>query len=559
MTQRTSDRVDVAVFRLVGEHRGDAIDHVLASDMTTIGRGSSSDLTLSSQTVSRNHAEVRREHGRVMVVDLGSLNGTRINGEAVHEPREARIGDVIEFGSVVLRLMDESGRQSALLYTDDDSVGHQMQLTRAEAGTSASALVRRAEPGLLDLLSEAGKLMVVPGSPEEMFDKLLDLVTKRVPANRIIILMNDAERDEPIQRAARVRGDRAIAPLMISRTMVRMVGREGMSFLTRDAQSDERFRHQESILAQNLHSAMAAPLVHNEETLGVLYVDTDDPLTAYDEQDLRVFTVLGQMLGAKIANANLLEMQREQQRLRGELETAARIQRRLLPQKLIEIPGYSLVGSLETSDAVGGDLYDAGELPDGRYQLLLGDVSGKGIGAALLMCDVLATIRALRGVGLTVDEMVRRLDRQLLLSTEPEHYVTLFVAELDVATHELKFVNGGHPAAIVIPPTGPLQMLDSTGPPPGLVHLPGIEFTCGSVTLPPGATLVVYSDGVSEAERGEDGAEMFGDERLFAVLEDCRGYEPSACAERIFEAVQEFLGSKPAGDDTTLLVVRRNA
>lgn len=554
MSEKTMAPGSVATYRLVGEHRGDRIDYPLSHEITTIGRGSASDLTLSSQTVSRNHAEVRRENDRVTIVDLGSLNGTRINGEAVREPRDAAVGDVIEFGSVILKLTDESGKKSTILYTDDDSVEDRLHLTRAEAGSSASVLVRRAEPALLDLLSEAGKLMVVPGSPEEMFDKLLDLVTSRIPANRIIILMNDTERGEPIQRAARVRGDRAIAPLMISRTMVRMVGQEGMSFLTRDAQADERFRHQESILAQNLHSAMAAPLVHNEETLGVLYVDTDDPLTAYDEQDLRVFTVLGQMLGAKIANANLLELQREQQRLQGEMETAARIQRRLLPQTLVDVPGYSLLGSLDTSEAVGGDLYDAGELPDGRFQVLLGDVSGKGMGAALLMSDVLATIRTLRGVGVPLGELVRRLDRHLLQTTEPEHYVTLFVGELDTTTHRFEYVNAGHPPAILIPPSGPLQQLESTGPPPGLLSLPGVEFGGNTIEMPPGATLVIYSDGVSEAEREE---EFFGDDQLMAILEDCRSCDLPTCSERIFEAVQEFLGSNPAGDDTTLFLLRR--
>lgn len=541
--------------RLVGEHREERIDFVLADGVSTVGRGSASDLTLPSQTVSRHHAEVRRSNGNVLVVDLGSLNGTRINGEPVRTPREAHVGDVVEFGSVTLKLTDGSQTPTATFYADDDSVAHRMQLTRAETGSSASALVRRAEPALLDLLAEAGQLLVIPGSPEEMFDRLLDVVTKSIPANRVMILLNDAEHGDPIQRAARVRGDRAIAPLMISRTMVRLVAQEGSAFLTRDAQADERFRNQESILSQNLHSAMAAPLVHNEQTLGVLYVDTDDPLTAYDEQDLRVFTVLGQMLGAKIANANLLELQREQQRHREEMDTAARIQRRLLPQTLVTVSGYSLLGNLETSDAVGGDLYDAGLLPDGRVQVLLGDVSGKGIGAALLMCDVLATVRTLRAVGMPITDLVKRLDAHLLESTEPEHYVTLFLGELDPRTNRLEYVNAGHPAAVLVPLAGPLVHLESTGPPPGLWDLPGIQFEAGSLEFAPGSTLVIYSDGVSEAAREDD---FFGDERLVEILDTCRGCDVEACAERIFDAVQDFLGGSPAGDDTTLLLLRRD-
>ena len=536
---------------LAGEHRGQKIRFSVDDGTHTVGRSAGNDLALPSQTVSRNHAELRFANGDLTIVDLESLNGTRVNGNAVESTAVARIGDVIEFGSVVLRLLDTEESQAPLLSADDE-VSESLHIHREDSEASTGGFTGQ-EPGLLRLLIEAGQLLVVSGDPEENFDRLLELVERTIPANRIIILMT-ADDGEPIQRAARVHGDRAISPLMLSRTMVRMVMDEGASFLTGDAQSDERFRHQQSVVAQDLHSAMAVPLVHDEETLGLLYVDTNDPLTTYSGHDLRVLTLLGQMLGAKVANARLLAVAAEQERLAEELKTAAGIQRRMLPQTLPEVPGYELIGKQETSEAVGGDLYDAGMMPDGRCQIVLGDVSGKGIGAALLMSDVLATIRAFRGVALPPDELAEHLNKHLLQTTEPEHYVTLFVAHLDHESHRLEFVNGGHPPAILIRPDGEMEQLESSGPPPGLIDLPGIDYEGRSLDFPPGSTLVVYSDGVSEAQRGE---EFFGDDRLFRILKESASLDAQACAKKILEAVDSYLGDEPAGDDTTLVVVRR--
>ena len=363
-----------------------------------------------------------------------------------------------------------------------------------------------------------------------------------------------------VQRAARIRGARATEPLMLSQTMVGMVLNDGASILTGDAQADERFQNHKSILLQNIRSAMAVPLIHAGENLGALYADTSDITGSYTERDLRVFTLLGQMLGTKIVNARLQEIALEEQRLQQELRTAANIQRRLLPQQLPAVAGYEIVGSQECCGEVGGDLYDVGVLPDGKIQLVLGDVSGKGIGAALLMSNVLATIRVMRNDMLPPEENVTRLDRHLIQTTEPEHYVTLFLGTLDPERHQLEYVNAGHPPAFLVHADGTLAELPSTGVPVGLVDLPGIEFSANSVEIPPGATLIVYSDGIIEANRSteeEEAGEFFGDELFGRVLCECAGLTAAAVVQKIEDAVVEYLGDAPSPDDATLLVARR--
>jgi sigma-B regulation protein RsbU (phosphoserine phosphatase) len=543
-------------FWITGEHRGQKIHHKLEDGVCTVGRSAANDIPLPSQTVSRSHAEVRLRNGGVQVVDLNSLNGTRINSETLEprSPRDVKAGDLVEFGSVLLRLTDRE-ESSVPTWTDESHVSESIHLSREDTGKSAVELAAQ-DSALLGLVIEAGQLLVDPGAPQETFDTVVEMVERVIPASRILVLEKEAGGGPPVQRAARVQGTRALSPLMLSRTMVRMVIEDGASLLTSDAQEDERFRNQQSIVAQDLRSAMAVPLVHNEEIMGVLYVDTTDPVTSYTERDLRVLTLLGQMMGAKVANARLLEIQRERDRLKGELEFAAKIQQRLLPARLPEIDGYELCGMQETCEDVGGDLYDAGMIGGTRCQILLGDVSGKGIGAALLMTDVLGAVRVLREEGIAPADLVGRLDRHLLQTTESEHYVTLFLAELDPGAHRLDYVNAGHPPALLVLPDGRITPLPSTGVPVGLIamELPGTKFEQRSVEFPPGSSLVVYSDGISEAERAD---ELFGEGRLSAVLAECASKRADETIAHVLAQVSSFIGDHAQPDDVTLLVVRR--
>lgn len=543
-------------FWITGEHRGQKVHLRLEDGVCTVGRSASNDIPLPSQTVSRSHAEVRLSRNAVHVVDLNSLNGTRVNSETLEPraPREVKPGDLIEFGSVLLRLTDRE-ESSVPTWTDESHVSESIHLSREDTGKSALELASQ-DSALLGLVIEAGQLLVDPGAPQETFDRVVEMVERVIPASRILVLEKEERGGSPVQRAARVQGTRALSPLMLSRTMVRMVIEDGASLLTSDAQEDERFKNQQSIVAQDLRSAMAVPLLHNEEIMGVLYVDTTDPVTSYTERDLRVLTLLGQMMGAKIANARLMEIQRERDRLQRELETAASIQQRLLPDTLPEVAGYELCGMQDTCEDVGGDLYDAGTIGGTRCQIVLGDVSGKGIGAALLMTDVLGAIRVLREADIAPQDLVGRLDRHLLQTTQSQHYVTLFLAELDPETHRLEYVNAGHPPAFLIHPSGEVASLPSTGVPVGLIEMqvPGAKFERESVDFPPGATLVIYSDGISEAERAD---EQFGEGRLASVLAECASKEAADTISHILAQVASFIGDQPQPDDVTLVVVRR--
>lgn len=546
---------NLASLWLIGTYHGNRFVHRLAEGICRVGRDPSSDLTLPSQTVSRNHAEVRLVGAReARVVDLGSRNGTKVNGQRLepNAPKIVRVGDSIEFGSVPLDVCDASPDTSPLFALDSE-IEQSVYLPREKTGSAE--LGNFFDVQILKLLTEAGQFLVLPGAPEETFDRILELVDRAIPANRILLLLCD-ETGTPVQRAARTHGGRATQPIMMSRTMVASVFQDGASLLTGDAQTDVRFREQMSIVAQDIRSAMAVPLVHGSEILGALYVDSADAARSYKEQDLRILTLLGQMLGAKIANARLLQAAQERERLRHEIDTARTIQQRLLPQSYPAVAGYELVAWQESCEEVGGDLYDFGELPEGCWQVCLGDVSGKGVGAALLMSSVLGTIRALRGDPLPVARLVSRLDRHLLQTTEPMHYATLFLGDLNPSTHHFEYVNAGHPAARLIEATGEVRSLGPTDVPVGLVDRPGVTFEREALEIPPGGTLVIVSDGITEAAQSfED--EMFGEKALDEVLATCAGLSAAEVATKLRDALLAFLAGAPATDDATLVVVRR--
>ena len=515
-----------------------------------VGRSSKNAIQVVDGTISKEHAEIALRGDRWYLRDLGSRNGSRVNGVEAHEPVALRAGDHVEFGQVALRVTADhpnpptrfstsSGISSALRIRADQMLEH-----RTPTGTDAGHLVH--------LLAEAGRLLVLPRPLKETCDEILLLVEKAVPASRLILLLKQDSSDEPVQIAARTRGVSATEPLVLSRAVMDTVLKECTSVLITDATVDPRFQQRHSIVSQAIHSAMAVPLFDNERVLGLVYADTNSLTNSYGQEQLEVLTLLANMAAVKITNGRLLEAEQVRARMTHELATATRIQRSLLPAGPPQIPGYRFQAFLETCHEVGGDLYDFHALADGRVYFLVGDVSGKGMGAALLMSSILASARVLYEVCSDPGELVRRLNVIIHRSTDPSSFVTAFVGRLDPASGELRYVNAGHPSPILLS-AGKIQELGATGVPIGV--LPDFPYTAESVELKPGELLALFSDGIPEAQRGE---EFFEERRLHEMLLEAGGTtDLEGLSRRIIEKVDGFVGDNPRADDITLLLLRR--
>ena len=524
----------------------------LDAEIKSIGRSSKNGIHVPDATVSKEHAEVTRRGDRYFIRDLGSRNGTRVNGVEAREPVELKSGDQIEVGHLLLRVTDrEPGPEVRL--SDAAVVGSSLKLRvdhildrRARTGEAAGEMVH--------LLAEAGRLLVLPRPLQETCEELLVFVEKAVPASRYVLLLKQEDREEPVQVAARTRQGRANQPLALSRSIMRTVLEDCTSVLTGDTAHDPRFQAQHSIVAQAVRSAMAVPLFDNQRVLGLIYVDSQDLSVSFSEDQLELLTLLANMAAVKITNARLLEAEQARLRMAQELATATRIQRGLLPARPPEVEGYRIDAFLESCNEVGGDLYDFYLGADGKLLMVVGDVTGKGMGAALLMSSFLASARVLYDTCPDPADLARRLGTILNRGTDARHFVTGFVGRLDPATGVLEYVNAGHPSpCLVLGPT--LRELPAMGVPFGV--LPDFPYSSATVTLAPGELLALFSDGIPEAQRGE---EFFDDRRLHeALLAEGATADLQALRGGILGRVDDFLAGVPRTDDITLVLVRREA
>ena len=516
-----------------------------------IGRSSRNAIQIADGTVSKDHAEISRQGERWFIRDLGSRNGTRVNGVEARSPMPLSAGDRVEVGHVALTVTDGAPPRNVQL--NEATV-----LSSSLRVRLSQVLERQTRSGagaahVIHLLAEAGQLLVLPRPLQETCDQILLFVEKAIPASRHVLLLQHTPDAEPIQVAARSRGGASNQPLALSRSIMRTVMDECTSVLTGDASADPRFRAQQSIVAQMVHSAMAVPLFDNERVLGLIYVDSQDLRVSFNQDQLEVLTLLANMAAVKITNARLLEAETARARMAQDLATAATIQRGLLPVSPPRVAGYGLDAFLETCFEVGGDLYDFHVRADGRLMFMLGDVTGKGMGASLLMSSFLASARVLYDTCADVGELARRLGNIMFRSSDGGRFVTGFVGCLDPATGGLMYVNAGHPAPCLVRGSE-LRPLESNGVPFGA--LADFPFEAESTTLRPGELLAVFSDGVSEAQHADD---FYDEDRLRRVLlENAATGDLLTVREAVLSSVRDFVGDAPRTDDITLVLLKRD-
>ena len=248
------------------------------------------------------------------------------------------------------------------------------------------------------------------------------------------------------------------------------------------------------------------------------------------------------------------QLEIERQRIESELGLARRIQARLLPPGPPAVPGLELAGTSESAREVGGDYYDFLPLEDGRVALVIADVSGKGVGAALLMSAFRASLMSQDLRHEPIATVLARLNRFLHHSVEPGKFVTAFLGVLDGASGRLVYSNAGHNAPLVVSADGTVARLEAGGLILGILEEAGYE--TGEATLVPGDRLVLYTDGVTEAMDEHD--EQWGEERLVELVRSGAGLDSAALVGRIVEAVRRFEGDRGASDDVTLIVARRS-
>ncbi len=269
--------------------------------------------------------------------------------------------------------------------------------------------------------------------------------------------------------------------------------------------------------------------------------------------DRRTLALFANQAAIALENARLHREALERERLEREMHLAAEIQRLILPKGSPDVPGYQLVGWNRPARQVGGDYYDLLALPDGRVEVVVGDVSGKGMPAALMVSTLHSALRLLLDQAGFGASLLERLNRHILESSASNKFITMLIAELEPWSGVLRYLNAGHNPGLLLHANGKVEELSAGGLPLGL--LPNSRYQPREVSMEPGDLLCLYSDGITEAEAVDD--EEFGMDRLTEILRRHEGRSLQAVLDEIQEAVSRFAVGKPQYDDQTVVLLRR--
>jgi serine phosphatase RsbU (regulator of sigma subunit) len=533
-----------------------------------IGRGAETGnhLQLTDRRISRNCAAIVQEANRYYLEDRGQRRGIFVNSEKV-ESRPLNDGDVVTFGledsyQVIFR---------AATGTSDEAIPQ--LLTRIDHMTSSAESSTGGGLRKLNLLLEATSLLHSQLPLDSVLAKMIDHAVAVTDADRGLLEEAVEGPSERITERLRVRlarrsGGQRLPPesMTPSQTAIQLAIKKQLPVITEDIeQAEQNLQAAASIVAQGLRAVVVIPLyassrassesatnVTRGEFLGVLYLDSKRP-TAFSKLDRQILDALAADAASILDNARLVERERERQRLEQEIGIARDIQQALLPKNFRDYPHIAVAGVNFPCLSVGGDYFDVFPLDDRRTAFLLADVSGKGLGAALVTTMLQG---ALSGMTLGTDpaRVLNHVNRFLCDHVEVGRYATMFFGIIDDAG-KLEYINAGHPSPVLLRNATAEEAFTEGSFPVGLV--PEAEFCSSTLQLEPNDTLVLYSDGVTEAMDPDE--QLYGVGRLRGVLLGKNEMALDEIQKTVLESVENFARGARQADDLTMLLVRFRA
>ncbi|HUI56367.1 MAG TPA: SpoIIE family protein phosphatase [Bryobacteraceae bacterium] len=527
----------------------------LTGERLSIGRSSAAELSFPEDAgLSRQHFVFESEGEDWTVQDLGSKNGTFVNNIPLKAKLILKPGDRVTAGHLVVVYAPEAAGPALGVVVfeggDSSSPTTSTVVTSLEGALSANQTIVMDRGGgkasaPMQALIRAGQELSENRPLEELFPVILDLAIQAVNAQRGVLLL--LEGDSLVPKAYKGEGFR------ISSGVRDRVINEKTSILVRDAQLDDAFKGRMSIVEQKVHTMMAVPLQTKERIIGLIYVDSPFVLREFTKDDLNLLSVMAHIAAIRVENARLAEIEQADRIIKRELSQAADIQRGTLPDKAPEVAGTDLAGFNAACRTVGGDYYDFFPYPDGRVAMALGDVSGKGMPASLMMMALHARVHVLAEDPGDLAAFMTRLNKATCAKCPSNRFITFFFCVLDTNTGELKYGNAGHNPPILVRASGDAQMLEGGGPVLGI--LPFITYGEQKISLDRGDMLVLYSDGVTEATNANQ--DEYGEERFTLVLTEQRHRPAREIVEAVTKSLAEFAAGAPQADDITLVVAKR--
>jgi serine phosphatase RsbU (regulator of sigma subunit) len=508
---------------------GPPFDHELEAGEVIMGRSAAAGLVINDASVSRQHAKFVRRDGDWWLEDLGATNRTHLNGELIDGSARLSPGDRLRLGGTTIHVLGDG-----VLPTPPPLVGDDTDRQAAR----------------LRILNDVHKALATAIALPELLQLILDRSFEVLKPEEGLILLRGPGGE--LERAATRRLAGLEGEVFVSRHIIDEVAGRARPVLLLDAALDERFAGVDSIVSSGVRSVLAAPLTDAAGTIGLIALCSRASVRQFSDQDLDMLMSLASAAVLRVRNVALAEEAAARKVLEHELAIAHDIQMAMLPRDWPDRPEVALAARLQPAQSVGGDLYDF-VLDGDRLWFIVGDVAGKGVAAALYMAVAKTLFRATTAGATCVEDVVARMNRELSRDNERQTFVTAVIGSLDLTSGDVSMIDAGHMPVVVAGADGriltPVLTKCLT-----LGVLADHAYVESRLRLTPGATLFLYTDGVTDARNGS--GVQFGADRLLQAIAAGAGQGPDAIVNGVARAIGRFESGGPPEDDVTMLAVQ---
>lgn len=548
--------------RIVLLKDGQAVPYELESWPVRLGRHPDCTIQLDSNMVSRFHAQLAEVEGQVVLEDLGSGNGSFLNGKPIpaKTPSVLKDGDRIKLGPIKFRFENDASTaegtgidvQAGIEYSDDDSGSTIMG--SAAAGGYGLLDVRPEDKlkGILKINQALAGTVEIGNISPKILDALFEIFSQ---ADRGSILIRE-KADAPMKPVAQKHRDESNdESVRLSRTILDRVVDDRTGILSADAASDSRFSASESISSLTIHSMMCVPLMdHEGNPFGVINLDTQNPMKRFTEEDLQLLLAVASQAANAYENARLLVSYLEKQKSDKEMDIAMGVQRALLPSKLPEVEGYSFYASYDAAQAVGGDYFDCFMMGDNKVCVSFGDVAGKGVPGALIMSRMSSVVQNTMTFTDDVSVALQRINNHMCHSMVEGRFVTYILGVIDLKENKITLANAGHMSPIIKKANGDVEEIDDAiiGIPVGIME--DYPYDIIERQIDPGDVFTLVTDGVDEAMN--PAGDLYTKQRVIDFIRDGSSV-PEELGKSMLADVRSHANGRPQNDDITIMVFGR--
>ncbi|MCU0708000.1 MAG: SpoIIE family protein phosphatase [Pirellula sp.] len=543
----------------------------LTREQYVLGRHPDCDIVLESGAVSRQHAKASITSDGYLIEDLKSRNGTYVNGKLIQEITRLRDGDMVRICDIELvyyedseppkldiPIHESSGSSLGIMFVEDNeddasarAVTAKLDVRGSQYGVQLSASAESKLAAILEIMKSLGKAVEL----DEVLPKVLDsLFTIFIQADRgFIILKDDSGHLSPRWTKTRRAGQEEM--VRVSRTVLREVMQTKEAIISMDASSDQRFDGSQSVADFRIRSMIIAPLLDSDgEPIGAIQIDTAQQKGGFEQKDLEILIAVANQAGIAIENAQLHERMVQQRLVEQDLELARQVQLAFLPKQLPNIAGYSFFKYYNPAQQIGGDYFDFLDLDENRLAIVLADVVGHGVAAAMFMAKLSAETRFAFGSIVDPRKAMAHLNDRIT-ALEAERFITMSAIVLDKATHRATIVIAGHMPPIMFAKDGVITEPGSEigGPPLGIMS--DIEFEAYETEILPGESLTMYTDGIFEAPNSR--GEQYSITRVREGIQQANG-DVRLAGEQLISSVRQHITGCEQEDDMCLVILGRN-